>query len=201
MAGGLGAVSAGRHVAPATASVLGAVEEHAAAAGVAAAADAAKFTGDERVGAIVDDRHHQCGEGITTGDEVPRVGPVGRELQTSCAGAASEHPVDLGHRFGARVARDAAMFGEGPECAANPSRIEECGRGAGGLLLRSPHDRHAAVMVDHTDGGEPLQHGAEVAEGVAAYAELDVIGVDEIEPETIADEDEGAAIGRCYDEC
>jgi RNA polymerase sigma factor (sigma-70 family) len=47
VAGGFGAVAAGGHVAPATAAVLGAVEEHAAAAWVAAATDAAQFTGDQ----------------------------------------------------------------------------------------------------------------------------------------------------------
>ncbi len=92
------------------------------------------------------------------------------------------------------------MLGECPEGAADPSCVEQRGGCTGGLLFRTSHDGDAAVMIDHTDGGQPLQHRAEVAEGVAAYTELDVVRVDEIQPETIADEDEGAAIGRSYDE-
>ena len=77
MAGCLGAIPAGGHVTPAAAAIFRAVEEDPSAARVAAAAYAAQFTRDERVGGIVHDRHHQRSECVATRDEVARVLPGG----------------------------------------------------------------------------------------------------------------------------
>lgn len=191
---GLCPVAAGRHVAPAAASVLGAVKEHTTAARVAAAAHAAKFTCNERIGPIIHDWHHQRREGITTGHEVAGVDTVGRELESPGSGAAPEHAVDLSDGLGACVAGDAAVFGQRAESAAHPARVEQGGGGPSRLLLRAAGDRDAPVMVNDPDGSEPLEHGAKVAQGVTPNAKLDIIRVDEIKPETITDEDERAAI-------
>ena len=53
---------------------------------------------------------------------------------------------------------------------------------------------------NHADRRQPLEHRAEVAQRVAADTELDVVGIDEIQPEAIAHEHECAAIGGCDDE-
>ena len=199
--GGLGAVATGRHVAPATTAVLRAVEEHTATTGIVTATDAAQFTGDQRVGTVIHDRHHQCGECIATGDEIARVDTLGRELQASCAGAATEDAIDLADRISARVVRNRAMFGQRAQGTADTAGIEQGGRGTCRLLLSAAHDGDPAIMIDHANGGQPLQHGAEIPQGIAAYAKLDVVRVDEIEPEAIADEHEGATIGWCDDKC
>lgn len=191
---GLRAVATGRHVAPAAASVLGAVEEDASAARVAAAAHPAKLSGNERIGRVIHDRHHERCERVTTGHEVARVDTVGRELQSPGAGAASEHAVDFRHSVGPCVAGDAAVLGQRAECAAHPARVEQGGGGTSGLLFRASGDGNATVMVNHADGRQPLEHGAKVAQGVTPDAKLNVVGVDEIEPEAITDEDERAAI-------
>jgi hypothetical protein len=55
-------------------------------------------------------------------------------------------------------------------------------------------------MIENTDRREPLQHGANVAERIAADSEFDVVRIDEIEPQTVTDEYETSAIGWCGDE-
>ena len=69
MARGLGAITAGGHVAPATAPVLRVVEEHALAALIRAAPNARQFAEDERIGRGLDDRDDESGEGIANGNE------------------------------------------------------------------------------------------------------------------------------------
>ena len=199
--GGLGAIAAGGHVAPATTAVLGAVQEHATTAWVAAAADAAQLTGDQRVGTIVHDGHHQRGKGIAAGDEIPLVAAVRQDLETASSGTSAQDTIDLGHGFGACIRRDSAMFGECPERAAHPSRVEQCCGGTGGLLLGASHDGHPSIMIDHADSGEPLQHRREVSQRIAPDAQFDVIGIDEVQPESITDENERTVFYWDDDKC
>ena len=200
MPGGLGAVAAGCHVAPAPASILGAVEEDAAAARVAAAAHAAELSGDQRVGCIVHDRHHQRGEGVAAGDEIARVQPVARQLQAAGASASAQDTVDLRHRLAPGITAEGAVFRQGTKCASYPPRVEQRGGCAGWLLFGAAHDRAAPVVIDHPDRRKPFQHHAEITQCIPADAKLDVIGVDEIEPQAIADEHERTTIGWCDEE-
>lgn len=200
MTGGLGAVAAGRHVTPATTAILGAVEEDPATAWIVAAAHATKFAGNQRIGAVVDDGHHERGKRIATSNKVARVGAIGRQLKSTSAGASTQHAIDLGHRVGAGVVGYGAVFSERPQCASNPSRVQQSGSGARRLLFGASHDCNPAVMIDDADRIQPLEHRAEVPQCVAAHAKLDVVRVDEIEPEAIADEYERAAISRWNEE-
>ncbi len=86
------------------------------------------------------------------------------------------------------------MFRECPKRAPHAACIEQRGGRSGRLLLRSPCDRLPSVLVQHTDGSEPLEHGPKVTQGVSADAKFDIVGVDEIEPEAIPNEDESTAI-------
>jgi len=74
--GGLGPVAAGRHVTPASTAILGPIEKHTAASWITAASDAAQLTGDQRVCAIVDNRHHERCERIAAGDEVSSIDAI-----------------------------------------------------------------------------------------------------------------------------
>lgn len=191
----LGAVAAGGHVAPASATVLGAVEEDASASRIAAASHPAKLSSDQRIGAVVDDGHHEGGESVAAGDEVSRVRPVGRQLEASCTGAPAQHSIDFRDRIGACITRRRAMFGQRAERSSNAPRVQQrCGRPSR-LLLSSAEYRYAALVIDNTDRRQPLEHGTKIAQRIAAHTEFDIIGIDEIEPQAVANEDEGAAIG------
>ncbi len=93
------------------------------------------------------------------------------------------------------------MLSERAKGASDSARIEQSRGRSGGLLFCAPHDGLPAIRVEHADGGKPFEHGPEVTQGVTADAELDIIGVDEIEPEAITNEDERTAIRRCENEC
>lgn len=92
------------------------------------------------------------------------------------------------------------MLSQRAQGTAYPAGVEQGRRGAGGLLLGTTQDCDASVMIDDSNGRKPVDHGAEVTQRVAAHAELDIVGVHEIQPETITNEDKGATIRRCDDE-
>jgi inosine/xanthosine triphosphatase len=87
-----------------------------------------------------------------------------------------------------------AVLGQCPQDAANPASIEQRCCGARWLLFRAPKDCCAPVVIDGAQRRHPFQHGREVTQCVTAYAEFDIVGVDEVEPDAVANEDEGAAI-------
>ena len=93
------------------------------------------------------------------------------------------------------------MLRECPQRTAHPSCVQQGCRRTSGLLLSPSNDRDSPLVIDYANCGEPLQHRAEVPQRIAAHAKLDVVGVDEVQPESITDEHERAAICWSEDEC
>src|SRR4051812_38342650 len=125
MPGRLGAVAAGGHVAPATASVLGRVEEHTGAAHVRATPHTSELAGDERVCRRLDHGNHEPGEGIANGHERARERPVALEVDAARARATTENAVDLAQSVETHaVARDPALR-QRPQRGTNPTGIDQ----------------------------------------------------------------------------
>src|SRR5258705_866854 len=82
------AVAAGGHGAPAPASVLRVVEEHALASLIRTAADARQLTQDQRVRRRLDNGDHEAGERIADRYERSNEGSVGAEIDATRAGTA-----------------------------------------------------------------------------------------------------------------
>src|SRR5689334_23708015 len=81
-----GAIAAGGHVAPATATVLGVVEEYTLAAWIGASPNARQLPENQRIGGRLDDRDDEAGERIADGDEGADEGAVAALLDAACAG-------------------------------------------------------------------------------------------------------------------
>src|SRR5689334_15770220 len=116
---GLGAIAAGRHVAPAPTAVLRLVLEDATAPWVGAPADASELVEDERIGRVLDDGDEQPGECVTDGDEGARKGTVRTELDTPGPRTAAEHAIDLAQRRHADVTGEHPALGERTEHGAH----------------------------------------------------------------------------------
>ena len=186
------AIAARRHVAPAAASVLRVVEEHALAARIGAAAHARQFAEDERVGGRFDDRDDETGERVAHGHERANERAVGTLLDASRAGAAAEHAIDLAESVEAHAIAERAAFGERAQRGAHASRVDERRGRAGRLLLGAAANAAGAFGVEHRGRLEPAHHRVEVAQRVeAANAEL---GVHEVEPEPLTDERRTATV-------
>lgn len=195
MSGCLGAIATCGHVAPPPPTVLRAVEKHAPTSRIAAGAHATEFTRDERVGRVIDDWCHQRGERVAPRDEVARVDALGGQLEAPRPSAPPEDPIDLAYGLSARIAGHRAVLRKCAECIADPACIEECRCGTGRLLLGAAHDSQQAVLINHANGNKPVEQRAEVTERVATNAEFDVVGVHEVEPQAIANENERPAVG------
>src|SRR5689334_20465503 len=113
VARGLRAIATRCHVAPAAASVLGIVEEHALAPRIGAAAHAIQFAEDECVGRGLDDRDDQAGEGVADGNERSNEGAVVSKLHSARAGAAAEDAIDLRESVRSYAFAHRSAFGEG----------------------------------------------------------------------------------------
>ena len=193
MTGGLRAIAAGGHVAPAAPSILRIVEEHALAARVRATAHAIQLAEDECIGRGLDDRNDESGERVAHGDERSHERAVAAELDATRTGATTEHAIDLGERVFAHALARWSAFGERTERTAHPARIDERGCRAGGLLVRSTPNAVAALGVEDERRLEPAHETLEVAQRIEASQA--VLAVDEVQPQSLSDEHEGRAFG------
>ena len=121
----LGAVAAGRHVAPAAAAVLCGIEEDPRATRIGATTDARQLAGDQRIGRRLDHRYYQAGESVTDGHERPGERAVRLEVDATRAGAAPEHAIDLAQCVEADSLADDAALGERTERGAYAARIDQ----------------------------------------------------------------------------
>jgi hypothetical protein len=185
---GLRAVPAGRHVAPAPATVLRLVLEHAPAPRIGAAPHASELIEDERVGGALDDGDEQTGERVAHGYERTREGAVGAQLDAARTRAATEHAIDLAERGESHVAREHPALGERTKDRAHAARVAEHGECSRRLLLRPPAHRRAALRVEHVCRLEPEHEPLEVVQCIGA-ADASV-GVHEVEPQALRDERE-----------
>ena len=179
-----------RHVAPSTGGVLRGVLEDARAARGGAAADPRELAEDQGIGSGFDDRHQEAGERIADGDKASSVGTVVARLDAAGPGAAAQHAIDLGKGRGADDSGALTALGEGAERIANPARVDERRGGARRLLHGAPPKAGGALRVQHRGDLEPIDVGVEVDQRIDSSAPYDVLGVHEVEPETLADEDE-----------
>ena len=129
-------------------------------------------------------------EVLAYGNEAAHEASVRALLDASRAGAPAEHAVDLAERVYAHVRGQRAPLGERTQRGADAARVGERGRRAGGLLLRTSADAARALSVENRRGLEPADELLEIPQHIHARAASHVIGVDEIEPESLAHEDE-----------
>ena len=190
VAGGLGPVTARGHVTPATSPVLGSVEEHSRAAPVGASTDPGQLADDQRIGGTLDDWNHQPRERVTNGNEATSEATVAFRLETPGAGAPSQDSIDLGQSISACLFGGVASFGERTERRAHASRIDESRRSAGRLLHGAPSQPGSALGVDDIGRFEPLNERLELAQGIVPHTATQIVRVDEVEPESLADENE-----------
>ena len=184
-------IAAGGHVAPAPAPVPRRVVENPRASPIGAPPDAKQLTTDQRFGGRLDDRDHEPGERVTDRHEALVERSIVAELHAAVSRAASQHAIDLGERVGTRLLEDGASFGQRPQRRAHATRIDQRRGGSGRLLLGAAADAARPFGVEHTRGAEPLNERVEVAEHIDAHAAPQVVGVDEVQPQSLADEDEG----------
>ena len=187
---GLGSVTARRHVTPATTPVLGSVEEHSRASPVGAPTDPGQLADDQRIGRALDDRNHQPGERVTNGHEAAGEATIAFRLETPGAGTPSQDPVDLGQSVGACFFGRVASFGERTQRRAHTPSIDKSRRSAGRLLHGAPSEPGGALGVDDVGRFQPLNERLELAQGIVPHTATEIVRVDEIEPEALADEDE-----------
>ncbi len=194
MARSFRAVAACRHVTPAATTVLRVVEEDALAASVGAAANPRELAEDECIGGGFDNGDHESGKGVADGDEGANERAVVTQLDAACAGAATEHAIDLGKAVGAYAFAGGTTLGERAQCAADAPCIDKCGGCASGLLLCATSNAGSAFRVEDDRRLEPTDERFEIAQCVvSADAEF---AIHEIEPESFADEHEGRAFQR-----
>ena len=171
------------------------------AAGVAATPHAYEFTGDERVGGRFDDRDDEAGEGVTDGDEGASERSVGTRLETTNPGAAPEHAVDLGEGVAANLLRMRAAFGERAKGGAHATRVDQRGGGTRGLLLRAAAHPLQALGVEDAGDVEKSHQRLEVTQEIETRTAAHVVGVHEVQPEPLTDEDERRGGRVCVAGC
>jgi hypothetical protein len=167
-----------------------AIVEHARTARVGAAAYATELAHHERVGSALHHRDHESRESVADRNEATREGPVTARLEATGAGAASKDPVDLRERVDARLLDDIAAFGQSAKRGAHTARIHEGGRRARRLLLRPPPKPGGPFRIHDVRGLEPLHERLEFTERIEPDAAPNVVGVDEVQPQPLANEDE-----------
>ena len=150
MAGGLGAIATRPHVAPATQSVLGAVEKHAMAARIGTAAHARELRVHQCVGRRLDDGDHQTGERIARGHESAHVPALRARVEAARSRAPAEYPVDFHNGIVADPLGEVPLFGQHAERGAHPSGVDQRGRGGGRLQHRTSANAGGALVVDRS---------------------------------------------------
>ena len=165
--------------------------EYARAAPIGAAPDAQEFTTDERFGGRFNDRNHEASEGITDRHEALAERSVVTEFHATVPGAATEHAIDLDERIGTGLLHNRTTLGERAQGGADTAGIDERGRSTSRLLLRTARDANGTLGIEYASGAEPLNEGIEVAQDVHAHTAPEVVRVYEVQPEPLADENEG----------
>lgn len=190
MSSGLRPVAARRHVTPPASAVLRTVEEHTGAARVGAAANARELAEDEGIRRRLDDRDHEAGEGVSDRNERALEGAVAARLEATGAGASAEDAVDLVDGVEPNLHHVHPALGERPEGGTDAPRVSERRGSAGRLLKRPPADATPALSVQHRGTFEPAYERIEIPEEIDAAPAARVVGVDEIQPEPLAEKRE-----------
>jgi inosine/xanthosine triphosphatase len=158
--------------------------------------NARELAEDERIGGRLSDWNHEPSERIPDGHEGAREAAIGAELDAARPDAPAEHAVDLREHIEAHLLLRRASLGEVAQRRADLARIDQCGGSTGELLVRSTSDARGALGVEGTSRLEPPQQIVEVREHLHARAAPHVFGVDEVEPQPLAEKDEGRAGAR-----
>jgi hypothetical protein len=187
----LGAVAAGCHVAPAASPVARRVVEDARATSVSASTHAQELTAYQRFGRRLDDWNHETGERVSDRHEALLERAIVTKLHTAVTGASTEHAIDLDECVGACLFEDGATFGKRAQGGANSTRIDKGGGGTGRLLFGASRDANCSLGVKHAGGTQPLNQGVEIAKHIDTDATPQVVRIHEVQPEPLADENEG----------
>lgn len=194
----LGPISTGRHVTPAPATVPCRVEEDSRTPAIGAAPDAKQLPADQRFGGRFDHRDHEAGECVSHRHEALAERAVVAKLHATVSGTAAQDAVDLDERVGARLFDDRAPLRERPQGGTHSASVHEGGRCPGRLLLGATRDADGPFRIEHSGGAQPLYECVEVPEHIDPHAPPQVIGVHEIQPQTLTDEYEGRPDHRGY---
>jgi 4-hydroxy-3-methylbut-2-enyl diphosphate reductase len=113
------------------------------------------------------------------------------ELHASMTGTATENAVDLDECVGAHFFDDGAALSECSERSAHTPRVHQSGRGTGRLLFGATRNSNSSFGIEHAGGPQPLNQRVEIAKYVNAYATPEVVRVYEVQPQPLADKNEG----------
>lgn len=183
MTGGLGAVAAGAHIAPAAQPVLGGVEKHPVTARIGAATNAIEFAVDQRIGSGLHNRDDETRERVAGGYERAGVGGIGVPIDSAGAGAPAQHPIHLCHGIVADAHGAAAALGQHAQGRADAARVNQRG-GCGGWLQQGPSTNTSGTLfVECSARCEPRQECIEVAQEIAVRNLRGGVRIHELEPE------------------
>jgi len=188
-----GAIAARRHVAPAASAILGPVEKHARATLVGTAPNAHELAQHERIGRRLDDGDHQACERVAYWNEAAHELSVRSTLETADARTSAQHAIDLAYGVLPNVIRCDAPLGQCAQHSAHAARVREGRRCACGLLLSAPPNTGCPFGVEHRRSFEPAEERVEITQRVGADAAVQIICVDEIQPQPLAEENELAS--------
>src|SRR5688572_5793795 len=189
--GGLRAIATRGHVAPAPATVSRRIVEHARATAISAPPDAKQLSSNEGFGRRLHDRNHEAGKRVANGNEALPERSVVAELHAPMPRAATEDAIDLREGVGTRFFLHRATLSQCPQGGAHPARVDQRGRCTGGLLFGATRYAHGPLDVEHTSRAQPLNERVEIAKHVDAHSAPQVVSIDEIQPQSLADEYEG----------
>ena len=191
MTGGLRAIAAATHVAPATTPAPARVEEDSRARWIGGASPHARqLAGDERVGRALDDWDHQRRKRIANGHERLHKRSVARIVRDAAhSGGPAEDAIDLldgGLRLALR--RMHAALGERAEHAPDAAGFMQRGTRASGLFERAALQRRTPRVIDQPCAHEPRQIAIEGDERIRLGMTRRLVGVDEVEPQSAGGE-------------
>ena len=188
-----GTIAARRHVAPAASPVFCFVEKHAGTTLIGAAAHTHELAQHERIGGRLHHGNHQAGERVAYRNEAAHKLSVRAALETANTRAPAQHTIDFAYGVLPDVMHRDATLGQCAQHRAHASRIRECRRRARGLLLSAPPNSRRSLGVEHGGGFEPAEERVEIAQGVGTDAAVQIICVDEIQPQPLTEENELAS--------
>ncbi len=188
-----GAIAARRHVAPAAPPVLRPVEKHARATLVGTAPNAHELAQHERIGGRLDDGDHQPCERVADRNEAAHELSVRSTLETADARTSAQHAIDLAYGVLSNIMCCDAPLGQRAQHRAHAARVREGRRCARRLLLSAPPNTGCPFGVEHRSSFEPAEERVEITQRVGADAAVQIICVDEIQPQPLAEENELAS--------
>jgi len=193
MTRGFGAIAARRHVAPAASPILRSVEKHARATLVGTAANAHELAQHEGIGGRLDDGDHQACERVAHRNEAAYELSIRSTLETANARTPAQHAIDLAYGVLPNVMRRDATLGQRTQHRAHAACVREGRRRACRLLLSAPPNTGCPFGVQHRRSFEPAEERVEITQRVSADSAVQIIRVDEIQPQPLAEENELAS--------